>query len=337
MALYWCDLCRSRSAATPMNDRLPINRQPTVTAVVAAWNAEKGIARAIDSVLGQSVHDLEVVVVDDGSTDRTSDLVNHLYGRDSRVTLIRLRENGGPARARNTGLLVARGTWIGVLDADDAWRHDRLERLIEVSADRDVIFDNLMGYDHELGIETGALFSRFPSDELTFTNLLEAIPAGRHDYGYLKPLLRRSFLLARGLRYDETLRTNEDIIFYLELLLAGARTYMLDLPLYVYTTQIGARSRRPAKQSNSIPRDEAFRSALERLLAREDVPLAAVKAINRRIAHLHQIASVNAFYHARLHREFFLMLQIALVSPKVCREIVHKLASRLLRRDDLGQ
>ncbi|MCK4960446.1 MAG: glycosyltransferase family 2 protein, partial [Planctomycetes bacterium] len=89
----------------------------SVSVVIAAYNAEKYIQRAIDSVLAQSLPADEIIVVDDGSTDNTGDAVKH-YG--SKVRYI-YQENAGPASARNTAIEAATGTWIAFLDADDEW------------------------------------------------------------------------------------------------------------------------------------------------------------------------------------------------------------------------
>jgi glycosyltransferase involved in cell wall biosynthesis len=98
----------------------------SVSAVIPAYNAEAFIARAIDSVLQQTQRDIEIIVVDDGSTDATVALVQG-YGK--RVRLIS-QGNGGPARARNTGVNNSSGEYLAFLDADDWWDPTKIEQQI---------------------------------------------------------------------------------------------------------------------------------------------------------------------------------------------------------------
>src|SRR5579859_6471888 len=101
----------------------------SVTVLIPAYNAGPFLHRAVGSALDQTHPPLEVIVVDDGSTDDTADVAQRLALADPRVRVIRLPENGGPAKARNAGLDLARGEWVAVLDADDAYMHARLEDL----------------------------------------------------------------------------------------------------------------------------------------------------------------------------------------------------------------
>jgi glycosyltransferase involved in cell wall biosynthesis len=99
----------------------------SVSVVIPAYNAEKYIGRAIDSVLAQTRQADEIIVVDDGSTDSTADVVQ-AYG--DKVHFIR-QKNGGASVARNTGIEAANSEWIAFLDADDEWLPGKLEKQIE--------------------------------------------------------------------------------------------------------------------------------------------------------------------------------------------------------------
>jgi hypothetical protein len=99
-------------------------RPPLVSAVIPAFNAESSIDGALDSVFAQTYPHVEVIVVDDGSTDRTRDHVE-AWGR--RVRLLG-QPNGGPAKARNAAITASRGEFVAFLDADDAWLPDKLAR-----------------------------------------------------------------------------------------------------------------------------------------------------------------------------------------------------------------
>lgn len=96
----------------------------SISVVIPAFNAAKDIARAIESCLKQTLPPIEILVVDDGSSDDTAAVVSAFA---EPVRLLR-KENGGPASARNLGIGVARGDWIALLDADDEWHPEKLER-----------------------------------------------------------------------------------------------------------------------------------------------------------------------------------------------------------------
>lgn len=101
-----------------------------VSVIIPAYNRAATIKRAVDSVLCQTYPDIEVIVVDDGSTDNTAEIVNEYD--DNRVQLIRQKEHGGASKARNTGIASAKGEYIAFQDSDDEWFPDKLRCQIEL-------------------------------------------------------------------------------------------------------------------------------------------------------------------------------------------------------------
>ena len=110
-----------------------MSADPLVSVVIPAYNAEKTIRNALDSVLGQTMSNLEVIVVDDASRDDTVHAVEAVD--DPRVQLLRSRRNSGCSAARNMGVEHARGRWVAFLDANDEWVPERLERLLGAAGD----------------------------------------------------------------------------------------------------------------------------------------------------------------------------------------------------------
>src|SRR5262249_49727839 len=92
---------------------------PHVSVLVASWNAEGSIERAIGSAGDDRSIDVECVVVDDASTDRTAEIVAAMAAADPRISLVRQDANAGVSAARNRGLEAIRGEWLTLLDADD--------------------------------------------------------------------------------------------------------------------------------------------------------------------------------------------------------------------------
>jgi len=109
-------------------DQPPGTARPPISVVIPAHNAAATIARALESVRAQAYAPLEVIVVDDASTDGTADAVR--ARSDRAVRLIVHETNRGPAAARNTGIFAAEGDWIAFLDADDEWRPGKLDRQV---------------------------------------------------------------------------------------------------------------------------------------------------------------------------------------------------------------
>lgn len=225
-----------------MTEPTPSHPSPRVSVVVPTYDAEGFVAAALRSLLDQTLTDWEAIVVDDASRDRTVDVVADFVRRDPRIRLERHEVNGGPAAARNTALAVARGTWVAVLDADDLFQPDRLERLVAFGEreDLDIVADNLWLKDPA----TGAIVrSGLPRDGIIrewtlHEHLVHEFPASGFVYGLLKPLVRRAFIERTGQRYRREFRYGEDFVFYTELLLNGARGRILPDPGYVYQLPI---------------------------------------------------------------------------------------------------
>src|SRR5450759_1882450 len=107
-----------------------LTERPTlrVSVIIPSYNHERYIRQCVDSVLCQSRKDFEVIVVDDGSTDGTPDI---LRGFGEKITFIR-QENRGTQAARNVGIQASTGEFVALLDSDDAWLPEKLQRQMEV-------------------------------------------------------------------------------------------------------------------------------------------------------------------------------------------------------------
>lgn|SRR5574337_37784 len=178
--------------------------RPTVSVVVPAYNAAAFLRRAIDSVLGQTAVDLELLVVDDGSTDATLQL---LAGYGERLQAIP-QVNAGPAGARNRGLALARGRYIAFLDADDWWLPEKLGRQVALLDSRPEIGFCSTGTRvvHADGTPAGD----WPCGDIGASLLETLFMRGAVVSGSTSGVLARRELLLDAGGFDERLRGFED-------------------------------------------------------------------------------------------------------------------------------
>jgi succinoglycan biosynthesis protein ExoO/succinoglycan biosynthesis protein ExoU len=210
--------------------------------VIPAYDAQDYIGSAIASATRQDGVSLEVIVVDDRSTDSTLATVRSIAATDPRVRVIALPQNGGPSVARNAGIAAAQGRWIALLDADDAFEPGRLATLMALGEAEaaDMVADNLWLVEAETGATVPMMAPGFlPAPRAIdlpefIARNISAPDAPRTNYGFLKPLMRRAFLLEHGLRYDEQVRFAEDFALYVDCLRAGARWWLHPAPMYRY-------------------------------------------------------------------------------------------------------
>ncbi|MBT52854.1 MAG: glycosyl transferase [Mameliella sp.] len=243
------------------------SHQVKATIIVAAWRAEDTLGRSVRSALAQDIGSLEVIVVDDASPDGTSRAARELMAGDPRVRLLTLDRNGGPSAARNAAIEAARGEWLAVLDSDDQMQPERLLRMITFaeSVGADCVYDDLQPVDPEgrpLGSSHLAALAIHSPQKWPIERFLtgcRALP-GQAALGYLKPILRRSFVMQNGLRYDTKLRNGEDFHLIAELLAGGGELWFLPTPGYLYTHRDESISRRldPDHARALLHADKAF-------------------------------------------------------------------------------
>ncbi|GBR01248.1 glycosyltransferase family 2 protein [Acetobacter oeni] len=219
--------------------------------IVTTYNSSAFVNRAIESLKNQTLPPMEVLIVDDCSSDNTIDVIKQLITGDERFRIIALPVNGGPSAARNAGIGLAGGEWIATLDADDAYAPERLEKLsaaIEQTGPLDMVADDLLFYDSDIRTETGAsgAIRDFGGKIISLPIFFQynLVNGQRTDWGLLKPCFRRAFLTETGQLYPTTIRHGEDFLFFTNLLLKGARWGLVDQPLYIYTQRVGSVSQK---------------------------------------------------------------------------------------------
>jgi GT2 family glycosyltransferase len=256
---------------------------PTVSVVMPAFNAAGYVDTAITSVLRQTLRNLELLVVDDGSSDETAAVVARRVTEDRRVYLFR-QANAGPGPARNTGFQAGRGRFFAFLDSDDAWTPTFLERqvaLLESRPDVDVVFGNAWCRG---GPRDGQPARPTVPDprRLRLTDLL-----ADDSLHFIMAVFRRE-VVDRVHGFDPRFLTNEEYEMWLRAGLAGCTFARNPEPLGWYTCRPDSLSssdvrmlegalRVLAHARPSLAVGSAERATLDRSAARYEADLAAAR------------------------------------------------------------
>lgn len=214
---------------------------PVVSIIVPVYNAQKTIRRCIESILKQDFTDIEVIALDDGSTDASPDILDDYEEADPRVRAIH-KTNSGVSNTRNLGLDLARGTYVQFLDADD-WITPEATRLLVrgmESNDADMVIANFYRVIGERAAIKGDIDSPTVITREEYADHMSEAPADFY-YGVLwNKLYKRSIIEANHLRMDPKIDWSEDFIFNLEYVLHTDRIYPLQTPIYYYVKTAGS-------------------------------------------------------------------------------------------------
>jgi succinoglycan biosynthesis protein ExoO len=262
---------------------------------MANYNGERHLADALTAVLAQSLTNLEVLLIDDASSDRSVAIAEAMAMHDQRLRIQRLASNSGPAAARNHGLAAARGKWIAVVDSDDMIHPQRLQRLVDTAedSDADIIADDLLEFYDDHRVPPRRLLRGKLALAPSWITTAQYIRSNRlcareMPLGYLKPLIRASFLAEQRIQYDESMQIAEDYDLILHLLARGARYRLVPELLYFYRRHNASISYR---LSASALTSMALADARFRLWAGEQTVAPLRPALDARLASIHAVAA----------------------------------------------
>lgn len=314
-------------------DPAVIQQVPLISVVLAIFNGARFIEGALASVLAQTVREIEVICVDDCSTDDSVARVAALAKRDPRIRMLRTPVNGGPAAARNHALDIASGQWIAVMDSDDLMHPDRLAKLVTAGErDRaDIVADDLLIFDEDDRVPP---FSAFGDkwkacwvDAVTYVRS-NCLYSGRDPaLGYLKPLFRAAVIQRAQLRYDPSLRVAEDYDFTLRLLANGARFRIYPELTYFYRKHTASISHR-LSQSKLLPMlaaDDALRADLD--LVEPEL----IKALDQRRKSILRAIEFDKLIVTLKQRKWRAAVEVAVHRPDIVRRLWMPTTSRLRR------
>lgn len=213
-----------------------MDKMPKISIIVPVYNAEKYLAPALDSVLDQSFTDIEVVCINDGSTDGSGEILERYQKKDNRVKVIKQKNNGGSA-ARNAGIKHSTGSYIMFLDSDDIYARGIIASAYDraIETDADIVFYN---------------FARFVGRPTNLARIDRTTPQVQRDV-YTKEnnrkryfndfailtwnkLIRKSLLTDNKVYFDTSLSHDHDVDFSIRLMLAADTISYVDKTGYYY-------------------------------------------------------------------------------------------------------
>jgi glycosyltransferase involved in cell wall biosynthesis len=224
--------------------------QPRISVIVPVHNVVAYLDQCLHSLITQTLADMEILLVDDGSTDGSSETLDAYAKTDPRFRVIH-RANGGYSAARNTGLRAACGAYIGFVDADDWVEPDMFGHLLALaeSQDADIAQSGFSWFLEKENRHIGKDNSWIPPLLARSGGKLKGAEAILfEDIAIWKKIYRRSLLETSGLHFDEQMPMGEDVPFHLAALCLANRIAASDRPLYHY------RKQRPGQQTGITDR-----------------------------------------------------------------------------------
>lgn len=230
--------------------------KPLISIITPVYNAEKYIGDTIESVLNQTYPYFEIILVDDASTDNSVEVIR--FFKDERIHLIVHDKNRGPGAARNTAIEAAQGDWMAILDADDQWLPERLEKLVEVAleaGDNYFISDDIL-----LAVETRDGLKIWKSVWKEYHKFkwkgsfadLDLLAYANMNFIGIKPLIPLRRIKKLNIRFPEDIFNGEDLYFIVRLFKSGLKLRLLCEPMYIYRITPGSLTSRQDKFDDRI-------------------------------------------------------------------------------------
>ena len=208
-----------------------LNKNPKVSIIIPAYNIAPYLERCLESVRCQTFKNLQIIIIDDGSTDQTGMIADSFVERDKRFHVIH-KENRGVSAARKTGVEQADGEYIGFVDGDDYIEPEMYEKLVELAVEYDVDIAHCgyqMVFPDRVDLYHGTGELRIQDSYTAVKDLLEGTMV---EPGLVNKLYRHD--LFKGIEYDPEIVINEDLLLNFLLFHRVYRSVFLDEPLYHY-------------------------------------------------------------------------------------------------------
>lgn len=207
-----------------------------VSIIIPVYNAEKYLKKCIDSVLGQTLKEIEIILINDGSTDNSATILDE-YAKNHKNIKVIHQTNSGPAKARNIALENANGEFIGFLDADDYVASDMFETLYNTASQHnvDIVISDYFNVKKDLIKHQGHF--NIPTNQIINKNQIYDLLTKANELRILwfagKGIYRANIIKNNNISYP-TLKLGEETVFVLDCMLSANSMYYLNKPFYYY-------------------------------------------------------------------------------------------------------
>lgn len=199
-----------------------------ISIIVPVYNGEQYIKTCIESILAQTYENLELIVIDDGSSDQTYDIVFHMSLYDKRIKLFK-QKNKGVSSARNLGLINAQGAYIGFVDSDDYIKQDMYEKMIEKISTSDLVICNHLFFNNK---EDDSAVC-YPQGNYNSEQIIKAIFEHNIGANVWRMLFKKKIIDQYNITFPE-IKISEDMLFCFKYLLNIEKICVLSDKCYVY-------------------------------------------------------------------------------------------------------
>ena len=254
---------------------------PYISIIVPAYNAEKNLKKSIESIVEQEYESYEIIIVNDGSEDRTKEVCQELADLYPTIRIID-SENRGVSSARNLGLESASGEWISFLDSDDRMLPHSLDVLADQTRRADIkwIIGNFISQNEKSGEK---ILNRQYFDEKVHIGTLAELPsfcASRNFHCVWGKLYERSVIETYQLRFDESLKYGEDLLFNLKYISYVDHFVVLNTAVYFYCYQWGTGLGCSAQKDEWLLQKELCRTVEKELAVNQYIDNNTLKEMN---------------------------------------------------------
>ncbi|MDR2870295.1 MAG: glycosyltransferase [Deferribacteraceae bacterium] len=307
---------------------------PKISIIVPVYNVETYLRQCLDSLVAQTIRDIEIIIVNDGSTDSSPQIINEYAAKDSRVKPLH-QPNGGYGKAMNAGIATATGDYIGIVESDDWVELDMFERLYDNAAKHDVDICRAKHYNYRAGEsqpDANSIIEQLADRVLHPETDTEVFKLG---FAVWSAIYKRSFI--QNIKFLETPGASyQDISFSIIVLAMASSVYLIDCCLLHYRTD-NANSSINSQAKVFCVQDE-FRQ-VERVLALYPAKAQALQAVKnylkirtyfwnlRRLAkglRKEFILGISAEMRHMLENEQIDWVGLSRKSPKRCQQIAYR-------------
>lgn len=300
--------------------------QPKISVIVPVYNAERYLKKCVDSILRQTLDDIEVILVDDGSTDNSKIILKEYKMKDNRVKVIE-QSNSGPSVARNNGIKLASGKYIGFVDSDDYIEKTMYEKLIYIADENNVeiamcnyrelyCFDNTgMKSNHKL--LANKVYNKQDIEKSIITTFTESENYG--FYSLVNKIYNREWLLSTKICLDREREHGEDWWFNIQIFMKTENFICINEALYNYI-HINQNSLMSKYRDNQF---EIYLDGRKKLISIIPQQLINYRELNTRFIYEFSSYIIRTFKEVKDSKKRNALIDIVLTNEEVvesCRE-----------------